>query len=118
MPSLKTHRRVAERLARLLRLDPRYARIGATIPDLDTIKPLKHRETLHNLPVPFLLSMLVSDRRVASILLGYLSHLATDFSPKILGNIRKYDDLIVDFIRLVREKRILHDLQIGSGNHV
>jgi len=97
MPSLKMHKRVAEDLASLLGLDLRYARIGATIPDLDMIKPLKHRKTLHNLSIPFLLSMIISDRRVASILLGYLSHMAIDRFPKGVALLR--------LIRSVRRKK-------------
>jgi len=84
MPGLKTHKRVAGNLARLMRLDPYYAEIGATLPDLDMVPPLKHRKTLHNLLAPFPLSIFISDKRATSILLGYLSHLAIDSVPKKL----------------------------------
>jgi len=76
MVSQREHGAIARRLARLLRVDPELASLGAMLPDLDVNRPLKHRETLHCPVVPLLLARL--DRSVA---VGYLSHIIADDFP-------------------------------------
>jgi len=76
MVSQREHSAIARRLARLLRVDPELASIGALLPDVDVHRPLKHRRTLHSPVIPLILARL--DRSLA---LGYLSHIIADDFP-------------------------------------
>jgi len=73
----REHQSIAARLARLLGYDPCLARFGAILPDLDRHPPLKHRETLHNPVLPFVLPLHTS-KELRSIALGYISHVVVD----------------------------------------
>jgi len=76
MPSRQEHTAIARRLARLLRVDPELASIGALLPDVDVYKPLRHRKTLHCPFIPLVLARV--DRSVA---VGYLTHIIADDFP-------------------------------------
>jgi len=53
------------------------AAFGAILPDLDRHPPMRHRRTLHNPILPFILPLHTSEE-LRSIALGYMSHIVYD----------------------------------------
>lgn len=65
-------------MARFLRADPRWARLGARLPDVDAA--MRHRETLHRPEVLLvLLGLIPAGEEARGLAVGYISHMGLDF---------------------------------------
>jgi len=69
-------------LAEVLGLDRELTELGSALPDADTIKPLKHKKTLHQPLIGLALLRLNK-----SLGVGFLSHLASDTLSPIIYSI-------------------------------